>query len=78
MEMNIFVKQMSDEELRAVVLECEKEMRYRERQFKAKLIDDFKVAFYTLKNNGVSIRYSDYEQEADRIYLDDFDNFEFD
>lgn len=75
--MDIHASQMSNEELQAVIAECEKEMQNRRRQFRAKLIDDFEKAFYALKENGISIRYSDYQQEAYRTYLDKFDNFDF-
>ena len=75
--MDIRPSQMTDEELQAVISECEKEIQYRRKQFRAKLIDNFEVAFCALRNNGINIRYSDYEQEIDRIYLDNLDNFEY-
>lgn len=75
--MDIHASQMTNEELQAVIIECEREMQNRRRQFREKLIDDFKIAFCALRNNGISVRYSDYEQEAYRTYLDKIDNFDF-
>lgn len=75
--MNFDASQMTSEELQAVIAECEKEMQNRKRQFRARLIDNFEVAFRALRNNGISVRYTDHEQEAYRLYIDDFDNFDF-
>lgn len=75
MEFN--VSQMTEEELRAIIAECEQEMQKRRRQLRDELINDFEKAFCTLRENGISIRYSDYEQEAYRLYLDQLDNFDF-
>lgn len=75
--MDIHASQMTNEELQAVIVECEKEMQYRRKQFREKLIDNFKAAFCALKENDISIRYSDYEQDIYRTYLDKFDNFDF-
>jgi hypothetical protein len=75
--MDIHANQMTDKELQAVIVECEKEMQYRRKQFREKLITNFKDAFCALIENGISIRYSDYEQEAERIYIHDVDEFEF-
>lgn len=75
MEFN--VSQMTEEELRAVIAECEQEMQKRRRQFREKLINDFEKAFCALRENGIVVRYSDYEQEAYRLYLDQLDNFDF-
>lgn len=75
--MDIHASQMSNEELQAVIAECEKEMQYRRRQFREKLINDFEKAFCALRENGIAVRYSDYQQEAYRTYIDKFDNFDF-
>jgi len=75
MEFN--VSQMTEEELRAVIAECEQEMQKRRNQFREKLINDFEKAFCALRENGIVVRYSDYEQEAYWLYLDQLDNFDF-
>lgn len=75
--MDIHASQMSNEELQAVIAECEKEIQYRRRQFREKLINDFEKAFCALRENGIAVRYSDYQQEAYRTYIDKFDNFDF-
>lgn len=75
MEFN--ASKMTNEELQAVIAECEKEMQNRRRQFRARLIDNFEVAFCALRNNGIAVRYSDSEQEMYRTYIDDFDKFDF-
>ena len=75
MEFN--VSQMTEEELRAVIAECEKEMQKRRRQLREKLINDFEKAFCALRENGIVVQYSDYEQETYRLYLDQLDNFDF-
>jgi len=75
--MEINVSQITDEELQEIIVKCEQEMQYRRKQYKEKLINDFKVAFCTLRENGIAIRYSDYEQDVYRTYLDKFDNFDF-
>jgi len=75
MEFN--ASKMTEEELRAIIAECEKEMQYRRKQFRDNLINNFEIAFYALKQNGITIRYSDSEQEMYRAYIDDFDKFDF-
>ena len=75
--MDINVNQMTDEELQTVIDTCEQEMQYRRFLLKEKLIDNFKAAFCALRENGIAIRYSDYEQDTYRTYLDKFDNFDF-
>jgi len=75
--MTVDVNQMTDKELQAVIDACEQEMQYRRMLFKEKLIDNFKAAFCALRENGIAVRYSDYEQNSYRTYLDDFDNFDF-
>lgn len=75
--MDINASQMTEEELRAVIAECEQEMQKRRRQFREKLINDFEKAFCALRENGIVVQYSDYEQEVYRIYLEKLDDFDF-
>ena len=75
--MEINASQMSNEELQAVIAECEDELQYRKSLFREELIDNFQIAFNALRNNGIAVRYSDYQQEAYRTYIDKFDNFDF-
>lgn len=76
-EMDIKASQMTDKELQAIIDACEDELQYRRMLLKEKLIDNFKAAFCALRENGIAVRYSDYEQNAYRTYLDKFDNFDF-
>ena len=75
--MEINASQMTTEELQAVIAECEDELQYRKRLFREELINNFQMAFNALRNNGIAVRYSDYQQEAYRTYIDKFDNFDF-
>lgn len=67
----------SNEELREIAKRCNSELDYRKTLQKEKLISDFKSAFSALQEAGISIRFSDYEQESYRVVLDKFDHFEF-
>ena len=75
--MEINASQMTTEELQAVIAECEDELQYRKRLFREELINDFEKAFCALRENGIVVRYSDYEQEVYRIYLEKLDDFDF-
>lgn len=75
--MEINASEMTTEELQAVIAECENELQYRKNLFRKELIDNFQIAFNALRNNGITVRYSDYQQEAYRTYIDKFDNFDF-
>lgn len=75
--MDIQASQMTDRELQAIIDACEDELQLRRMLLKEKLIDNFEAAFCALRENGIAIRYSDYEQDTYRTYIDKFDNFDF-
>lgn len=68
---------LTDSDLRSLQEDIAEEIHSRKEAKKAKLIEDFKSAFNALREAGVSIRFSDYQQESYRIVLDKFDHFEF-
>lgn len=75
--MKLVTTNMSEKELREIMEDCQAELDFRRNEEKRKLITDFENAFFALKNASIAIRYSDDEQEAYRILLDDIDCFEF-
>ena len=68
---------MTKEEILNIIQDCQAELDSRKKEEKMKLIKNFENAFFALLDANIKIRYSDYEQEADRILLDDIDCFEF-
>lgn len=75
--MKLVTNAMTKTELFDIIERCQAELDSRKREEKAKLIESFQKAYFALKDADIKIRYSDYEQEAYRILLDDFENFEF-
>lgn len=68
---------LTDSDLRSLQEDIAEEIHSRKEAKKAELIEDFKSAFNALREAGISIRFSDYQQESYRIVLDKFDHFEF-
>lgn len=65
-------------DLEAILKEINGELQRRRNAEREKLIEDFKKAFYAVKDAGIDIRYLDeYEYEQD-TYLRDWDCFSFD
>ena len=75
--MKLVTTSMTKEELLDTIEECQAELDFRNREEKKELIMDFKAAFFALQDAHIKIRYSDSEQEAYRILIDDVDCFEF-
>lgn len=76
--MKFITATMTKEELLNVIEDCQAELNLRKEEEKTKLISDFENAFYALKDAHIDIRYTDYQQEAYKILIDDMDNFDFD
>ena len=75
--MKLVTASMTKQELLDIIEECQAELNFRRKEEKEKLITNFNNAFNALKDANIIIRYSDYEQEAYRIILDDIDCFDF-
>lgn len=76
--MKIMTNSMTEKELLDAIEDCQAELEFRKKEIKAKLIKDFENAFLALEDAHIKVRYTDYEQEAYRIFIGDVDNFEFD
>lgn len=76
--MKFALTDMTKEEILDIIQDCQAELDSRRKEEKIKLIRDFENAFFALKNAEITIRYTDYEQEADRILIDNITHFEFD
>lgn len=75
--MTLVTTSMTKEELLNTIEDCQAELDFRRKEEKIKLIKDFENAFCALKDAHIKIRYTDYQQDAYRILIDDVDNFEF-
>ena len=75
--MKLVTASMSGKELREIIEDCQAELDFRRDEEKRKLIADFENAFFALKNANIKIRYTDDEQEAWRILLNDVECFDF-
>ena len=75
--MKLVTASMTKQELLDIIEECQAELEFRREEEKKELITNFNNAFNALKDANIIIRYSDYEQEAYRIVLDDIDCFDF-
>lgn len=67
-------KKLSDAELQELVKIVLDERTRRENEAREKLINNFRDAFYDLKEAHIVIQYCDYE---DDVYLEDWKKFEF-
>ena len=65
---------LSDEELQKLMEIIQKERTRRENEAREKLINNFRKAFYDLREARIVIRYDDYDEDT---YLEDWDRFEF-
>lgn len=69
------IKGFTDEELYRFHAQIEAEEERRRREYKSKLIEDFRKAWLALKDVNIYIKYSNsYE---DPMYLTNWDGFEF-
>lgn len=68
---------MTKEEILDIIQDCQAELNSRRKEEKMKLVKNFETAFYALWDANITIRYTDDEQEVDKILLDDIDCFEF-
>lgn len=69
------LRQFTDEELFRLLNDVTREEERRRREYKSKLIEDFRKAWIALKDANIYIKYSDsYE---DPMYLTNWDGFEF-
>jgi hypothetical protein len=68
---------MTDGEIVAAInIFCEEQQR-RKRVRRQKLIDNFRQAFFELRNVGIIPKYYE-DSECSAVYVEDWDNFEFD
>jgi hypothetical protein len=69
------LRQFTDEELYRLSADVAKEEERRRREYKSKMIEDFRKAWLALKDAHIYVKYSDsYE---DPMYLANWDGFEF-
>ena len=68
---------MSDGELQTILRRVNEEITRRERTKRQKLIDNFKEAFYALREAKVCIQYYEDDYGDDYTRLTDWDNFDF-
>lgn len=70
------LKNMDDETLEIICREITKEKDCRARKKRENLINAFQVAFNNLRNANIDITYNN--DCCDEIYIDYWENFEFD
>ncbi len=75
--MKLVTSTMTRRELVGIIEQCQAELDSRKKQEQEELIENFQRAYFALKDRDIKIRYDDYKQEAYRILLNDWENFEF-
>ena len=68
------INRLSDAELQELMRITQAERIRRENEAREKLINNFRKAFYDLREANIVIQYCDYEEDT---YLEHWDNFEF-
>lgn len=69
------IKGFTDEELYQLHAQIKAEEERRRREYKSKMIEDFRKAWLTLKDAHIYVKYSD--SYVDPMYLTNWDGFEF-
>ena len=68
---------MTDGEIVAAInIFCEEQQR-RRRVRRQKLIDNFRQAFFELRNVGITLKYYEKPGLSSTVYLEDWEDFEF-
>ena len=71
---NIDWKQVPTEAIKTLIDNGNRELQHRRMEERSKLIENFKTAFYALKDAGIRV-YGVYD---DLLYFDSWDDFNFD
>jgi hypothetical protein len=67
---------MTDEEIKSAIEALTNEVKYRKRQKEAKLIENFRNAWYDLNSSGITVSYAEEEEDME-ICLIHWDGFNF-